>query len=146
VPLPIPEPGLVISYAYLWRAEYEQGQEEATKDRPCAIVLMAHNEDGDIAVTVVPVTHRQPQHADDAVEVPAPTKRRLGLDDAPSWIVVTEVNRFVWPGPDLRPVSRVEPDRFDYGLLPPSLFRQVRERLAACAASRRVMSVRRTES
>jgi len=145
VPLPIPEAGLVIGYAYLWRAEYEQGQEEGTKDRPCAIVLMAGDADGDTAVTVVPVTHTPPADPDEAVEIPPPTKRRLGLDAARSWIVVSEVNRFGWPGPDLRPVSHAEPDRFDYGLLPPSLFRQVKERLAACAASRRLRAVHRTE-
>jgi len=146
VPLPIPEPGLVISYAYLWRAEYEQGQEEGTKDRPCAIVLMtAADDDGDTVVTVVPVTHQPPASPNDAVEIPPPTKQRLGLDAARSWIIVTEINRFVWPGPDLRPVSRGEPDRFDYGLLPPSLFRQIKERLAACASSRRLSAVRRSE-
>jgi hypothetical protein len=145
VTLPIPEPGLVISYGYLWRSEYEQGQEEGTKDRPCAIVLMTHDEEGDTTVTVVPVTHVPPTNIDDAVEIPISTKRRLGLDDAPSWIVVTEINRFIWPGPDLRPVSRSEPDRFEYGPLPPGLFRQVKERLAACAASRRLKAVPRTQ-
>ena len=143
--LPIPEPGLVIGYAYLWLAEYRQGREEGAKDRPCAIVLMATNDEGDTIVTVVPITHSSPTEQDDAVEIPAATKRRLGLDDAPSWIVVTEVNRFVWPGPDLRPASRAEPERFDYGLLPPLLFRQVRERLAASAASRRLKAVPRTD-
>jgi hypothetical protein len=145
VPLPIPEPGLVISYAYLWRAEYEHGQEEGAKDRPCAIVLMTSDEEGDTVITVVPITHARPGDPEAAIELPLPTKRRLGLDAARSWIVVSEVNRFVWPGPDLRPVSRAEPDRFDYGLLPPSLFRQVRERLAAYAASRRLNAVYRTE-
>jgi hypothetical protein len=34
-----PEPGLVISYAYLWHHEHRGGQEEGRKDRPCMIVL-----------------------------------------------------------------------------------------------------------
>ena len=145
MPLPIPEPGLVISYAYLWRAEYEQGQEEGTKDRPCAILLLTADDEGDTVVTVVPITHQPPANPDGAVDIPIATKQRLGLDAARSWIIVTEINRFVWPGPDLRPISRTESDRFDYGLLPPSLFRQVKERLAACVSSRRVMAVRRSE-
>jgi hypothetical protein len=45
MPLPTPEPGLVVAYAYLWLAEYEQGREEGTKDRPCAIVLTATDDD-----------------------------------------------------------------------------------------------------
>ena len=145
MPLPTPEPGLMISYAYLWRADFEQGREAGAKDRPCAIVLTAVDDDGDTVVTVVPVTHTPPERADDAVELPLATKRRLGLDDARSWVVVSEFNRFLWPGPDLRPVSRAEPDRFAYGILPPEVFRQVTTRLSACAKARRLRAVRRTE-
>ena len=36
---PEPQPGLVISYAYLWSEEAEQGRIESRKDRPCAIVV-----------------------------------------------------------------------------------------------------------
>lgn len=145
MPLPAPEPGLVICYSYLWRSDFEQGHEEGLKDRPCAIVLTTYDEEGDTVVTVVPVTHTPPDHPDTAVEIPAATKARLGLDGERSWIVVSEVNRFVWPGPDLRPVSRGEPDRFDYGFLPPSLFRVIKEKLTACAKVQRLKAVPRTE-
>lgn len=37
--LPRPQPGLVIRYAYLWKREYDQGRDEGSKDRPCAIVM-----------------------------------------------------------------------------------------------------------
>lgn len=143
--LPVPENGLVICYSYLWDVENRKGQEEGTKDRPCAIVLTTQRGEGVTVVTVVPVTHTPPQAPDEAVEIPLKIKRRLGLDDVRSWIVVNEVNRFVWPGSDLRPVSRVESDLFDYGLLPPFLFRQVKERLAACVKARRLTVVQRTE-
>jgi len=145
VALPTPEPGLVISYAYLWRSEYEQGQEEGLKDRPCAIVLTIQDDEGDTVVTVVPVTHATPDRPDEVVELPLATKQRLGLDAERSWVIVSEVNRFVWPGPDLRPVSRAAPDRFDYGILPPSLFRQIRDRLLACAEAQRLKAVTRTK-
>ena len=79
MPLPIPEPGLVISYAYLWRAEYERGQEEGTKDRPCAIVLMMADDDGDTVVMVVPITHQPPANPDEAVEIPPPQSGGLAL-------------------------------------------------------------------
>ena len=79
------------------------------------------------------------------MEIPPAVKRRLGLDDARSWIVVSEINRFVWPGPDLRPVSAAEPDRFSYGFLPPGLFERVIERFRATAAARRLRAVRRSE-
>ncbi len=113
MPLPPPEPGLVIRYVYLWDAEYAEGRDEGKNDRPCAIVLATRGDDDEIVVTVLAVTHTRPQRAGDGIELPLATKRRLGLDDAPSWVVMTEVNRFVWPGPDLRPVSS-DDGRFDY--------------------------------
>jgi len=145
VPLPTPELGLVISYAYLWSSAAEEGQEEGLKDRPCALVLSAQDDGGDTLVAVVPVTHTPPRRPEEGVEIPPAVKRRLGLDEARSWIVVSEINRFVWPGPDLRPVSAAEPGRFAYGFLPPGLFRQVRERFKATVAARRLRTVRRAE-
>lgn len=145
MPLPIPELGLVVSYAYLWNSEFEEGQEEGVKDRPCVLVLSSQNEGGNTIVAVVPVTHSPPERPEEAVEIPAVVKRRLGLDEARSWIVVSEINRFIWPGPDLRPVSRAEPERFEYGFLPPALFRQVLERFEATVAARRLRTVPRTE-
>lgn len=144
MPLPKPEPGLVISYAYLWHDEARRGLDEGLKDRPCAIVLVAEREDdGETVVTVVPVTHTPPQRPEEAVEIPAPTKSRLGLDDQRSWIVVTEINRFVWPGPDLRPVPRSSPRRFAYGFLPPKLYALVRDSLENIYRERRLKPVPR---
>jgi hypothetical protein len=145
VPLPTPELGLVVSYSYLWSSEADEGQEEGRKDRPCALVLSARDVGAETIVAVVPVTHRPPQRSEEAVELPAAVKGRLGLDEARSWVVVSEINRFVWPGPDLRPVSHAEPERFDYGFLPPGLFRRVLERFEATVAARRLRTVRRTE-
>lgn len=142
--LPKPEPGLVISYAYLWHSEFEQGHEEGRKDRPCAIVLTVNDEAGETIVTVVPITHTLPQRIEEAVEIPLPTKQRLGLDSERSWAVVSETNRFVWPGPDLRPTARHQPNRFDYGVLPPAIFRKIKEGLLAQASAQRLRTVPRT--
>ncbi len=101
--LPAPERGLVIAYAYLWHSEHRQGREEGVKDRPCVIILAAEIAEGRCIVTVAPITHTEPADPVAAVEIPLATKRRLGLDDARSWIMVSEGNRFAWPGPDLRP-------------------------------------------
>ena len=122
--LPEPEPGLVISYAYLWHHEHQGGHEEGRKDRPCVIVIAAErSSDGPTVVTVLPVTHRPPDDAGAAVEIPQAVKQRLGLDLERSWVMVNEGNRFVWPGFDLRRVPGT--DRFDYGLLPPRFFNEV---------------------
>lgn len=142
--LPGPEPGLVICYSYLWHSEHEAGREEGVKERPCVVVISVRGVGGGQVVTVAPVTHAAPADLSAAVEVPHATKRRLGLDDAPSWVVVSEVNDFIWPGPDLRPVPH-DPSRFDYGFLPPGLFRQVRDRITAWGRARKLRTVPRTE-
>ena len=143
MPLPDPQPGLVIGYAYLWRRERLAGQEEGLKDRPCAIVLARRQVDGDTVVLVAPITHSLPTAPDLAVELPAATKRRLCLDDRRSWVMVGELNRFIWPGPDLRPMARSEAGRFDYGFLPPKLFRQITAAMAQLRDARRLSVVTR---
>ena len=145
MPLPQPVPGLVIRYAYLWRAEHQRGQEEGVKDRPCAVILVTTDDDGGQVVTVLPVTHTQPSNPALAVEIPHPTKRRLGLDDERSWIVLTEANRFVWPWPDLRQAQPGDMASVAYGLLPRSLFKEVTAKLADAIKSRLVRVVSRTE-
>ena len=143
--LPVPEPGLVISYAYLWHAEYVRGQEEGIKDRPCAIVSAVQKEGDEYTVTVIPVTHSKPANMLHAIEIPLATKTRLGLDDGRSWAMVNEINRFVWPGPDLRPISKSTKDKFVFGFLPPFLFGKIKKRLLACASARDLRAVTRSK-
>jgi hypothetical protein len=129
--LPAPQPGLVISYAYLWHHEHEVGHEEGRKDRPSVIVLTARRESDDATiVTVLPITHSAPESPDWAVEIPPAVKRHLGLDNARSWIVVAEGNEFLWPGYDLRQIPKA--DRYDYGFLPPRFFNQVLSAFGTC--------------
>ncbi len=123
MPIPVPEPGLVIAYAYLWHHEHLAGAEEGRKNRPAVVTLVTTQTDALIEVTVLPITHRPPKNLEWAVEIPTPVKRHLGLDDARSWIIIAEGNDFVWPGYDLRRAPGT--DRFDYGFLPPRFFNQV---------------------
>jgi hypothetical protein len=96
-------------------------------------------------VTVVPVTHTPPDDPRDAVEIPAALKAHLGLDEFPSWIVLTETNDFLWPGPDLQPIPGTTPGRFDYGMLPPRFFAHIRDRLLKAHLRRGLNRVPRTE-
>ena len=134
--LPEPTPGLVIGYAYLWRNEALQGREEGRKDRPCVIVLAVQAVEGRTVVTVAPITHSPPQHPDLAVEISPETKRRLGLDGERSWIIAADLNRFIWPGVDLRPRSRGA-SRYDYGPIPAGLYRELRDKMLALARAGR---------
>ena len=99
MPIPNPEPGLVISYAYLWHHEHQAGREEGQKNRPSVIVLAVEPEADDATiVTVLPITYSPPADPISAIQIPLPVKRHLGLDDDRSWIVVDEGNEFLWPG------------------------------------------------
>jgi hypothetical protein len=128
VAFPQPVPGLVIRYAYLWRADFLKGQEEGVNDRPCAVILVTHTSEGEPIVTVLPVTHSPPRDPALAIEIPAETKRRLRLDAERSWIMLDEANQFAWPGPDLRPANPGEAESVVYGLLPRAFYLKMRER------------------
>ena len=67
----------------------------ASKTGLCAVILVSVDDEGDRVVTVLPISRSAPADPDLAVELPAATKRRLGLDDERSWVVLTEANRFV---------------------------------------------------
>ena len=145
MPFPDPVPGLVIRYGYLWASEHAAGQEECVKDRPCAVILVTEDEAGERVVTVLPITHSVPADLELAVEIPAAVKRRLRLDDDRSWVVLTEANRFIWPGPDVRPVAPGDPGSVAYGPLPYALFEQIRLKFLVALKARRARAVRRTE-
>jgi hypothetical protein len=72
MPIPTPEPGLVISYAYLWHHEHRAGREEGQKDRPSVIVLaVEHEVAGATVVTVLPITDSAPADQASAVDLVA---------------------------------------------------------------------------
>jgi hypothetical protein len=145
VSFPEPYVGLVIRYSYLWKRESDAGREEGTKDRPCAIVMTVVDEDGDKEVLALPITHSVPTEPADAVEIPAVTKSRLGLDGERSWVVITEANEFVWPGPDLRPVPGRDESTIAYGPLPPRFFAHVRDKFLERDQRGKSGRVKRTE-
>lgn len=138
-----PKVGWVFRYSYLWHWQFVEGREEGDKDRPALVLaIVTHLGDGTPAVRVLPITHSPPSNPDDAIEIPPATKRRLGLDDERSWIVLTESNRFVWPGPDMRPVDS---DTGYFGPLPPALFAEVKRRFVELAKAQRHRATPRSE-
>ena len=137
--------GHVFRYAYLWDRESREGREEGGKDRPCLVLaIVAIQENGSLIVRVLPVTHTPPSDPSEAVEIPVRVKQRLGLDDDRSWIVLSESNRFAWPGPDLRAPPIETADGY-YGPLPPSLFEAVKRGFVALARGGGHASVPRSE-
>lgn len=104
------------------------------------LAIVAHLDDGTPAVRVLPITHTPPSIPVDAIEIPPATKQRLGLDDDRSWIVLTESYRFVWPGPDIRPLDT---DTGYYG--PLALFAEVKRRFVELARAQRHQAAARSE-
>ncbi len=143
--VPTPIPGLVICYSYLWAREHKKGAEEGLKSRPAAIVAARQVVEGREVVTVVPITHTPPTDPGDAIEIPPAIKAHLGLDDLPSWVMVTETNEFLWPGVDLRPVPGIKPNRFDYGMLPPRFFAHLRDKILQAHLHRKLARVPRSD-
>ncbi len=92
---------------------------------------------------VAPITHTQPDRKTDAIEVPLVVKRQLGLDAERSWIVLTELNRFIWPGPDIRIAP--EGDSPIYDAIPDWLFLDVRNAITALSSAGRLTVTKRTE-
>jgi hypothetical protein len=140
-----PVVGLTICYSYLWHREHRDLQrEEGLKYRPCVIVL-SHEAikglPGRFVAEVVPVSHSR-QYDPDAVEIPPPVKRRMGLDMDHSWIITTEINRFIWPGPDLHPARHSDnpaETEWHWGVMATDVFRRAKEKILARRAARSLL-------
>ena len=116
----------MIRYAFLWSHEARQGACEGRKDRPAAIVVATRkDEQGDIRVIVAPITHEPPKDVHASIEIPAKDAAALGLDGERHWIRLDELNRFAWPGFDLRPIP-AKPTSYDYGMMPESLYTRMK--------------------
>lgn len=139
---PQPQPAMVLRYSYLWHREHITGQDAGLKDRPAVVILATEIENNEFIVTVAPITSAPPDDLRSIFEIPLQTKERLGLDHRKSYVVLTEVNRFRWPGPDLRPADGI---RFHYGFLATKTFRRLKSRVEEEASKRRLRFVMRTE-
>lgn len=137
---PLPIPGLVIRYSYLWKREADLGRVEGQKDRPCVVVICVEDIDGEQVVTVAPITHSPPTDLSRAIQLTSATRRRLGLDEEANWVVASEVNSFCWPGPDMAPTPT---GHYAYGELPAVVFEALKQKLLS--GSTPVAAVQRTE-
>lgn len=143
--LPEPIPGLVIRYSYLWANEHDAGREEGRKDRPCTIIVALESNEGATSVVVLPISHAPPAGGVPTIEIPLDTKRRLGLDDERSWVVLSEANQFVWPGFDLRFSGPGDTSSVAYEELPANFFRDLRAAFVKALRGKRIRLVSRTQ-
>ena len=126
--------GEVISFEYVWKREYDAGQRHGLKSRPCSVIVSIVDDDENTRIYVAPITHTEPQDGG-GVLLPASVKRILGLDDEPSWIIVTELNRTRLPSPEVR---KTPGGRWSYGYLPEPFFKIVYEAIMKHQNERRL--------
>ncbi len=140
-----PKPGHVLRYVYDWSTPGEAASPLAEKERPAVVILTVRRAADRILVRVAPITHRPPGDASRALEIPARTKARLGLDGERSWVILDHANEFAWPGPDLRPVPGRSPTTIWYGPLPPAFYEALKRRLIELLRAERVRARLRGE-
>jgi hypothetical protein len=141
VPLPEPKPGLVVRYDYLWTREAAAGRDQG-KERPACLVAAADSVASPRFVVILPITHTPPDKGTVGVEIPPKVRQAIGLDDAPSWVIVSEHNVDEWPNGGLAPLPG-RPGIFSYGFIPPGLFAQVKAKFLELSTQGRSAGVRR---
>lgn len=139
--LPPAEPGQVIRYDYLWLRQAPSGHTSG-KERPACIVATIDEVTDPRLVVILPITHAQPRGDTVGVEIPHAVTRHLKLDDARSWVVISEANVDHWPNAGLASIPGKR-GAFTYGFLPPQFFEEIRGRFLALVSSRRTRLVRR---
>lgn len=139
--IPEPAPGLVVRYDYLWTHEAATGRDQG-KDRPACIVAATDSVVRPRYVVLLPITHAAPTGQTIGIEIPAKVKQALGLDETPSWVVVSEHNIDEWPNAGLSPVP-AKPGVFAYGFIPPGLFQQIKAEFLRLARQKKTAPVRR---
>jgi hypothetical protein len=68
-----------------------------------------------------------------------------GAQNVSNRVVLSEANRFLWPGPDLRRVTPGDAASVAYGQLPYTLFEEIRQKFIAAIRTRSAGVVPRSE-
>lgn len=141
MPLPEPELGMVLRYDYLWSREASKGQQQG-KDRPNCLVVSNDSAVNPRLIVLLPITHSPPVGDTIGIEIPHKVKKAIGLDDEPSWVIVSEYNVDEWPSAGLSQIPG-KPGTYVYGLIPPSLFASVKSKFLELVRRKRSKLVKR---
>jgi hypothetical protein len=136
-----PKPGLVVRYDYLWTHEAAAGRDQG-RDRPACIAATTDRLTRPRHVVLLPITHTPPSGDTVGIAIPARVQQAIGLDEAPSWVIVSEHNVDEWPNAGLSPVPG-KPGAFANGFIPPGLFKRIKARFLELARRKRTAAVRR---
>jgi len=138
---PDPTPGMVVRYDYVWSREAAAGRSQG-KDRPACLVAASDRLIIPRFVVLLAITHTLPSGNTIGIEIPAAVRNALGLDDAPSWVIVSEHNIDQWPNGGLSPIA-AKSGAFAYGFIPPRLFAQIKAKFLSLAREHKSGPVRR---
>ena len=136
-----PEPADVLSYSYLWSHEAAGGGERAKGSSRVVVVLCIERQAGNLILVSVG-HHTAPEMLPSRSKIHLDVKKQLGLDRERSWVMLNELNRFIWPGPDIRPILGGAPL---YDALPDWLFERVRQGVLDHNAAGKLKVTSRTE-
>jgi hypothetical protein len=132
---------MIIRYDYLWSREAAAGRQQG-KDRPTCLVAASDSQTKPRYVVLLPITHSPPNGETIGIEIPAKVKQAIGLDDEPSWVVISEHNIDEWPNAGLSPIPGT-PGIYSYGFIPPGLFTAIKARFLELARAKRSEPIRR---
>jgi hypothetical protein len=132
---------LVIRYDDLWTREAAAGRDQG-KERPACLVAAMDTTASPRFVVILPITHTPPDKDTVGVAIPAKVREALGLDEAPSWVIVSEHNVDEWPNGGLAPIPG-RPGVFSYWFIPPGLFAQVKAKFLEVYEKGRSLGLRR---
>lgn len=132
---------MVLRYDYLWSQEAIQGRQQG-KDRPTCLVAASDSRINPSYVVLLPITHSRPTGDTIGIEIPDKVKKAIGLDDEPSWVIVSDYNIDEWPNAGLGQIPG-KSGVYSYGFLPPSLFATVKSKFTQLVREKRARSVKR---
>jgi hypothetical protein len=141
VVLPDPKPGLIVRYDYLWSREASAGRDQG-KDRPACLVAATDGLTQPRYVVLLPITHSPPDAGTIGIEIPTKVRQAIGLDEAPSWVIVSEHNIDEWPNAGLSPIPGRQ-GAFSYGFIPPGFFAQIKAKFLELVRQKKSGAVRR---
>ena len=139
--LPDPKTGIVVRYDFVPSREGAAGRSHR-KDRPACIVAASDSLTRPRYVVLFPITHSPPDANTIGIEIPSKVKRAIGMDSAPSWVIVSEHNIDEWPNAGLSPMT-AKSGVFAYGFIPPGLFAQIKAKFLGLARDEKSGAVRR---
>jgi hypothetical protein len=110
------------------------------KDRPACLVAASESQAEPRLVVLLPITHTPPDADTIGIEIPVRVKQAIGVDDAPSWVIVSQNNVGEWPNGGLSAVLG-KPNELSYDFIPPDLFARIKAKFLKLAHERKSRTV-----